>query len=165
MSAVKNSRLLIGKINGLFGIKGWVKIFSYCDPIEQIITYNSWLLKTNKTYTNIKVLGGRKQGKTVVAELAGISTTELAQQYIGQEIYINKSQLAQQQDEYYYYQLEGLAVKNIQNIDLGIVEYLFNNGSNTVLATKSQMIPFISPYLIAVDLEKGEIVVDWDINF
>jgi 16S rRNA processing protein RimM len=39
------NELVVGAINGVYGIKGWVKVFSYTSPLEQILTYQPWILR------------------------------------------------------------------------------------------------------------------------
>lgn len=173
----QTKRLLVGKINGLFGVKGFVKVFSYSDPREQIVSYKKWLIKTGNTddddsFTEINI-SGRTQGKTIIAHLNLVDTIEAAEKYLGKEIYIDASWLESKKDEYYYYQLEGLSVVNTDGDDLGVVAYLFDTGSNTVIATiskkdskhKERLIPFIKPYLVSVSLEDKKIIVDWDKDF
>jgi 16S rRNA processing protein RimM len=161
-------RLLVGKINGLFGIKGFIKIFSYTDPKEQITGYKKLLIKTGDNFEEVKA-SSKKQGKTIVASIDGIDNTDLAEKLLGKELYIDTQWLPKLDGEYYHYQLENLQVFNTLGDDLGKVAYLFDNGGNTVLASKigkkERLIPFIEPYLISVDLEEGKIIVDWDKDF
>jgi len=37
--------LLLGRISGLFGVKGWVKVYSYTQPRESILDYDHWFLQ------------------------------------------------------------------------------------------------------------------------
>lgn len=168
-SKSKSKRLLVGKINGLFGVKGFIKVFSYTQPREKIISYKKWLIKNGDDFQEI-TLTGRKQGKTIVANLNGINSPEIAEKFLGKEVYIDVDWLPSLDGEYYHYQLEGLQVFGQENEDFGIVKYLFDTGSNTVLATidssgKEHMIPFIEPYLTSVDLKTKKIIVNWDIDF
>ncbi|MDQ3730445.1 MAG: ribosome maturation factor RimM, partial [Pseudomonadota bacterium] len=38
------NRITVGRICGLFGVKGWVKVFSYTEPRENICRYSPWHL-------------------------------------------------------------------------------------------------------------------------
>ena len=73
--------------------------------------------------------------------------------------------------EYYWADLEGMSVFNLQDIYLGKVDYLLETGSNDVMFVvnkednKTRCLPFLSPYLIKVDLESKKILVDWDPDF
>lgn len=68
-----NQQLInVGKISGVFGVKGWVKVFSFTDHKENILNYSPWLLRKDNELRTIKVLDGKLQGKVVVAQLEDI---------------------------------------------------------------------------------------------
>jgi 16S rRNA processing protein RimM len=160
---------LIGKINGLFGVQGWVKIFSYSDPRKNILTYQPWHIQVNGQWQTLEKTTGRVQGKTIVAQLKNITNREQAHSYIGTDIYIEKSQLpALSKGEYYWEELIGLTVINQENITLGVVNNLMDTGANTVLVVQGEqeyLIPYIKPFLLQVELQNKQITVDWDADF
>jgi 16S rRNA processing protein RimM len=71
--------------------------------------------------------------------------------------------------EYYWVDLEGLRVVNVEGIDFGTVSHLFSTGANDVLVVQGErerMLPFVQPDVIrSVDFESGTITVDWDADF
>jgi len=162
-------RLLLGKINGLFGVQGWVKIFSHTQPRKNILSYQPWYIQVNGQWQTLDIVKGREQGKTIVAQLKDINDREQAQHMIGIDVYILKSQLPKlNKGEYYWEDLIGLQVVNQKDIALGSVENLVDTGSNNVLVIKGEKehwVPFIKPFLISVELDKKLIVVDWDEDF
>lgn len=160
----------VGRINGLFGVKGWVKIYSHTQPRENIVTYKPWLLRLNGELKEVKVAEGKRHGKGVVARLEGVEDRDAAQLLMGAEIAIRREQFkALQPDEYYWADLVGLKVENSEGVDLGVVDRLLETGSNDVLVLKGdreRLVPFIQGDVIEViDLETGEMVVDWDPEF
>ena len=162
-------KLLVGKINGFFGVQGWVKIFSYTKPRKNILEYQPWYFFDNETYKVIEINSGREQSKTIVAQVKGINNRDEAVQLIGKDLYINKDQLPElDNDAHYWHELTGFRVINKNEVDLGIVDYLVDTGSNHVLVTKGDTehwIPYIEPFLVSVDKHKKVISVDWDENF
>ena len=162
-------KLLVGKINGFFGVQGWVKIFSYTKPRKNILEYQPWYFLDNETYKVIEITSGREQSKPIVAQVKGINNRAEALQLIGKDLYINKEQLPKlDDDEHYWHDLTGFRVINKNKVDLGIVDYLVDTGSNHVLVTKGEAehwIPYIEPFLVSVDKHKKVISVDWDENF
>ena len=162
-------KLLVGKINGFFGVQGWVKIFSYTKPRKNILEYQPWYFVDNETYKVIEITMGREQSKTIVAQVKGINNRDEALQLIGKDLYINKEQLPElDNDAHYWYELTGFQVINKNEVDLGIVDYLVDTGSNHDLVTKGETehwIPYIEPFLVSVDKHKKVISVDWDENF
>jgi len=166
----QNEILLLGKISGVFGVKGWVKIFSHTSPIQQIVSYSPLYLRYKSGWQAIEVVKGQKQGKAVVAQLEGIDDRDQAFALIGTEIGIRQDQLPTlQSGSYYWSELQGLTVVNQQQIELGCVDWLFSTGSNDVLVVKGEkehMVPWIEEsVIIAVDQEKKQILVDWDADF
>ncbi|MEA1888801.1 MAG: ribosome maturation factor RimM [Pseudomonadota bacterium] len=164
--------ITLGKIVGVFGVKGWVKVFSETRPREQIFKYSPWTLELNGSVVEIKVLDGRVQGKGLVASLDGVKDCDAAGKLVGAEISIPQQVLpAAGIDEYYWSQLAGLNVENAQGVNLGRVTGLFETGANDVMVVKGgkvdkeHLIPFTEFAVIDVDLDNEKIVVDWDPDF
>ncbi|MEQ1638190.1 MAG: ribosome maturation factor RimM [Methylococcales bacterium] len=162
--------LTIGKISGVFGVKGAVKVFSYTEPRENILTYPIWILSKNAAFKSIKVVAGQSQGKTIVATLEGIVDRDQAAELNGWEVLIERAHLPPAAaGEYYWVDLEGLSVVTIEGVNLGVVDHLLETGANDVLVVKAErerLIPFLREQTIkSVDLNQGRIVVDWDPDF
>ncbi|MGZ8186601.1 MAG: ribosome maturation factor RimM, partial [Methylobacter sp.] len=58
----------VGRISGIFGVKGWVKVFSFTDPRENILSYSPWLLKKGSETRPIDIVDGKPQGKAIIAQ-------------------------------------------------------------------------------------------------
>lgn len=162
--------VIVGQISGLHGVKGWVKVYSYTDPRENIIQYSPWLVRSADGWQKIKLDQGRRQGKGVVARLDGYTDRDQAAQLIDRDIALSKDQLPQlDKNEYYWNDLVGLQVINQDKIEFGIVERLIETGSNDVLIVKGdreRLIPYIWEQVIkSIDLDNGVIQVDWDPDF
>ncbi len=160
----------VGKISGVFGIKGWVKVFSFTECRENILSYSPWLLKKDSETRLIAVIDGKLQGKAVVAQLDGVNDRDQAASFMGWDIYITPGQLPKvAKDEYYWSDLIGLSVETDLGVQLGVVESLLETGANDVVIVKGErerVIPFLQGQTImAIDLEAGRMVVDWDPDF
>jgi len=171
----KGEKIELGKITGVHGVKGWVKVFSNTEPREGITKYNPWFLQhpniNGGQWREIKVEAGRPQAKTVIAKLEGYDDRDEAMQLAGALIAISPEQLKDlNQDEYYWRDLIGLRVVNQQNVELGVVESLFETGANDVLVVKDETQERLIPWtlghaVLEVDTEQGFISVDWDADF
>jgi 16S rRNA processing protein RimM len=162
--------VVIGKINGVFGVQGQVKVYSYTGPRENILTYDPWLIGSGDCWEPYEVVSGKVQGKGLVAKLKGCDDRDRAQMLVGKEIAIEKSQLADTRPgEYYWSDLEGLSVLTLDQKPLGTVSHLFETGSNDVLVVKGDreyLIPYIQgQVVIEIDLDAGQMIVDWDPEF
>lgn len=161
----------VGRISGVFGVKGWLKIFSYTEQRENILRFTPWHLGKAGTHTIIKVIDGAIQGKSVIALLDGINDRDQAAALIGSEIFIDAEQLPKPApDEYYWSDLIGLSVETISGISLGVVDSLMETGANDVLIVsgeeRERAIPFLQGQnVVNIDLEAGKITVDWDPDF
>ncbi|AMK77777.1 ribosome maturation factor RimM [Methylomonas methanica] len=163
--------LNVGQVSGVFGVKGWVKVYSFTDPRENILQYSPWILRKNSQIQEVKLLGGRRQGSLVVAELQGITDRDLAAELMGADILIRKQQLPKASDgEYYWADLIGLEVHNREGCKLGKVDHLLETGANDVLVVVDgeleRLIPFLQQStILKINLDDGLIIVDWDPDF
>ncbi len=159
----------IGHILGVHGVKGQVKVFSNTSPRENIVTYSPWIIKHRGLKTTFKV-SGNCQGKNVVARLEGVNDRNQAQEMTGARIFISNSQLPHlTEGEYYWSQLMGLQVISTENIEFGYIDHLLETGANDVMVVqgdKERLIPYVMNEVIkSIDLDKRQIIVDWDADF
>ena len=175
MTATEDSgMILLGRISGLFGIKGWIKVYSDTEPRDNILNYSPWYLRRQDGWHPYEVIAGRPHGKGIVAQLANCPDRDAAAELINSTIAIRRDQLATtSEDEYYWSDLRDLKVITIQGVELGRVVNLMETGANDVLVVREtgeqgreRLIPFIRQQVIQeVDLEKGQLTVDWDPEF
>ena len=166
----KQQHLNIGKISGVFGVKGWIKVFSFTDPRGNILNYSPWMLKKDSETRVIAVTDGKLQGKGVVAQLDGIDDRNQAAGLMGWDIFIMPEQLPKTAEgEYYWSDLIGLNVETTLGAQLGVVDSLLETGANDVLIVKGErerVIPFLQKQTIMnIDTDAGKIIVDWDPGF
>ena len=161
--------VILGRISGLFGVRGWVKVFSHTSPRSNILEHKTWYLLTAGGRERIRLKAGRVHGKGIVAQLEGFDDRDRAAELLGTDIAVPREQLPQAAEgEYYWTDLEGLRVQTLKGEELGRIDHLFETGSNDVMVVKGErerLIPFIDQVISAVDLEAGVITVDWDPDF
>ncbi len=186
-----DKHIILGKINAHHGIKGWLKVYSYTDPKQNILSYKKiLLLKNSKTLAQkfeaqalevqkVELDTGRIQGKGVVAHIKGYDSRESAEELIGCTIAIEKAELETlAEDEYYWVDLIGLEVINQEGINLGKVVKIMPTGANDVLIVRHEvkeeiaglqeeyLIPYImGKFILNVDLKAGNMQVDWGVDF
>jgi 16S rRNA processing protein RimM len=163
-------RILLGKITGLYGVKGWVKVFSYTHPLTNILTYSSWQLRFGEQWQTVTVTEGRIHNKGIIARLESCVDRDAAIKYLGAEIAVEREQLPTPlAGEYYWTDLIGLKVINREGNWLGAVEHLLETGANDVLIVKGErerLIPLVFEHVILeVDLVEKILRVDWDADF
>ena len=107
--------ITLGKVSGVFGIKGWVKVYSNTARREAILDYSPWLIKVGTEWKAYTVINGQMQGKAIVAQLDGVDNRDLAEKLVGCTIAITREQLKPlKNNEYYWADLLGLEVVNTQ---------------------------------------------------
>ncbi len=174
-----------GKVVGLFGVRGWIKVHSYTRPRDAILNYKPWWIRGPEGWMRVDLEDGRVQGKGIVALLRGYSDRDRARGLIGADIAVEMSRLPPlKEGEYYWAQLEGLRVVNLEGQVLGAVSHLFETGANDVMVVTSgpeltagpgreakqaqrareRLIPFTAKVVKRVDLTAGVIEVDWGLE-
>lgn len=175
-AAQDDEHVVLGRLTSPYGVKGWLRVYSYTSPIEGIFEHAEWVLSLRGEHFECKLSQGRPHGKGLVASLEGISSRELAERWAGADILLPTQALpALAPGDYYWYQLEGLRVETLSGECLGQVDYLFETGANDVLVIqpneaslddRERLIPFLPDGVIReVDLGAGRMTVDWDSEF
>ena len=163
--------ITVGRLHGAFGVRGEVKLESFTDPAPAIARYQPWILRDARgdarSVAGVRVRVG---GKGLVATVPGVADRDGAEALRGFEVLVPRSALPPPSPgEYYWVDLEGLRVVNLEGVAFGTVSHLFDTGANLVLVVigeRERMIPFVQPqYVQAVDFEAGLIRVDWDADF
>lgn len=167
---------VIGRITSVFGVKGWLKVFSFTDPIEGILDYTDWVLDLDGKRIPIELEEGRRQGRAIVVRLKGINGRELARTYCGAEVRVPTAELpVLPEGEFYWLQLQGLDVFTVEGECFGRVDHLIETGSNDVLVVhattgsidqRERLIPYLPDTVVRkVDLAERKMIVDWDPEF
>lgn len=177
-----DTRIFVGRVVGVFGIKGWVKIRSETEPLENIFSYSSLWLKSDAAGTNateIKFDQWQRQGKGLIAHIEGVDDRNLAAEFVKAEIWIDKQEMPElSEGRYYWHQLIGMSVHSVGEQGetlLGTVANMLETGANDVLVVKpcegsfdseERLIPWVlERYILNVDLDRSVIEVDWDPDF
>ncbi len=159
--------VILGRITGIFGVRGWVKVFSYTEPREAVLDYGRWLLSKDGGWREAKVAEGKRHGKTVIARIEGVDDRDEAKALIGIDIGVPRDELPDTEEGHYYWaDLEGLDVVRRDGSRVGTVAELLETGANDVMVVTGEreiLIPFVMDRVIVdVDLAEGVITVDWD---
>ena len=163
--------ITVGRLHGAFGVRGEVKLESFTDTLRSIVRYQPWILRDargiERACEGVRV---REGGKGLIATMPGIEDKDAADALRGTEVLVPRSALPPPAEgEFYWVDLEGLRVVNVEGTDFGIVSHLFSTGANDVLVAQGErerMIPFVLPdYIRSVDFEAGVVTVDWDADF
>jgi len=167
--------LLAGTITGAYGIKGWVKVHALTDPVESFLSFGHWQLTYRGQTRDGEFVDGRRQGKGLIAKLAGIDDRDAAQALRGTEVWVSAQELPDlETGEYYWHQLQGLQVWCLwqgEELLLGEVDHLIETGANDVLVlrpcedsidARERLLPYLPGQVVKrVALKDRRMDVDW----
>lgn len=161
--------VVLGRISGLSGVSGWVKVHSFTRPIDNILEYSPWYI--GEPLTQYRVESAKPHGKTLVARLKSatgqiVTDRDSAAAFVDCDIAVDRNQMpALSGDEYYWCDLIGCAVTNREDVHLGMVTQMLETGAHDVLvleAERERLVPFVIGSIVDhVDVAAGTIQVDW----
>ena len=162
--------VVMGKVLVPYGVNGWVKVYSFTEKLESFLTYKKlFLSKDQRNWLEIKVKEIKVHGKTIIANFSEIADRTQAESYEGYLIGVPKDYLPQLgEDQYYWNDLIGFEVLNLQNVSFGIVDTYIETGANDVIVVKGdkeRLSPYTPTTVLKVDTIKDKIIVDWDESF
>ena len=167
---MKNDKnVFVGKVSSPHGIKGWLKVISYTDPIENILSYKEWfIINEGGSKKTFSIEDSRIQGKKIIVKLDGIEDRDSAEDLKNKEILVSRIDLPKlEENTFYWNDLLDLSVLDKKGKQIGKVDSLFETGSNDVLVIVNEnkerfLVPFIMEEVIRkVDLVKEFISIDW----
>ena len=170
------TEICLGNISGSHGVRGWVKVFSFTDPVEAILNYSPWTLRKGQREVAVAVREGQVSGKRLLACLEGVTSRDDADALIGYEVHVSREKLPElAEGEFYWFQLEGLRVKNREGVLFGCIDRMMATGANDVMVVRAtpgsiddreRTIPYVeSEVVISVDREAGEVTVNWQTDY
>ena len=157
----------MGRLGAARGLKGWLRVKSFADPPEQLQNYRTWNLLMNGQCREMTLRRFRTTPRGLECLLEGVDTRDAAERLRGAEIRVNRADLPPAgEDEWYWADLEGLEVCNLEGRSLGQVGGLMATGANDVLIVEGErrrLIPFVPGSRVReVDLQARRLIVDWD---
>ena len=172
--------VIVGRIGAPYGVQGWVRVNTFTDPPQNLIDYAPWWLApaagivdaaetAEPSWREIPVLEARLHQQGYVARLAGIDDRTAAERLQGYWIGVRTSQFqAPDEDEFYWRDLVGMSVWNLDGLRLGDVDRLFETGAHDIIVVNGAqgeiLIPFHRQFVIDVDLDLRRLQVDWTLG-
>jgi 16S rRNA processing protein RimM len=168
MSAAR--RVIVGKVGGLYGVRGWVRLWSFTDPPENLLGYRELELGRQDRWVPARLAEARPHGDGLVGRFEGVADRDAAAELVGAELAVSRDALPPPEEgEYYWADLVGLEVVNRQGVSLGRIREMMATGANDVMVVsgeRERLLPFLPGLFVdEVDLAGGRIIVDWDPDF
>lgn len=165
-----NRYVTVGRIVGVFGVRGWVKVLSYTSPSDNLLNYHPWFIIESGIFQERELQAGQSHAKGLVVLFPGCVDPASARLLVGHEVAVRREVFpAPEEGEYYWADLIDLRVITLQGIELGKVARLMETGANDVLVVhgeRERLIPYLPGTVVhEVDLVCGRMMVDWDPEF
>lgn len=158
-------QVCVGAIAGSFGVRGEVRLKSFCSEPADVGSYGPLSTEDGRTQYTIELTRPVKSGYG--AKLSGVLTKEDADALRGVRLYAPRSALRDlPDDEYYHADLVGLMALDTGGAELGHVTSVLNHGAGDILELKGNgagsglLIPFTLAAVPTVDLKAGRVIID-----
>jgi 16S rRNA processing protein RimM len=170
LSFKEENIIVLAKIGKPFGLKGFLKVHSYTNPPESLLSYPALFLQSKQDWVPCEFEATEPKTTHLRVKFAGVNTPEAAQAFTNLLIGAPRSQLSSPAaTEYYWADLEGLTVMTRDQIILGKVLYLMNVGASDLMVVKGDqehVIPFVlDEIVLKVDFDQKTILVNWNTEF
>ena len=164
------TRVVLGRVTGPFGVKGWLKVESFTDPPAQILEFSRWRADApGHAARELRPAESRPHGKVFVVRLDGIDDRDAAVALGKPELWVDRDELpGLKPGEHYRADLVGFEVVNTEGIGLGRVDHFIDLPANAVMVVvgeRERWLPVGPGQLLRVDVAKRRITVDWDAEF
>ncbi|MBI2994868.1 MAG: 16S rRNA processing protein RimM [Gammaproteobacteria bacterium] len=161
-----SGHIVVGRISGIFGTRGWLKVSSFTRPPAGILEYKRWRVGVAQRCFEFQVEDCQFLGRSLRVRLNGVDDRDAARLLIGSDIAIDRSELpALPAGQHYWCDLIGLEVRDLGGRVLGTVEDIWETGANDVLVVEGgerMLIPYVpGRFIKKVDLAGRSIEVDW----
>lgn len=163
--------VVMGRIVAPFGVRGWLKVRPFADDPLAFGEISPWWLAEKadtleEDWRSVVLEAVKPHADGLVVKLAGIDDRTAAEGLDGCFIGILRNDLPTlSPSEYYWDDLIGLTVLNLQGQALGKVTSLIETGAHDVLVTRDlereRLLPFVGAIVKSVDIPGGVIRVDW----
>jgi 16S rRNA processing protein RimM len=166
-----NDLVIMGRIVAPYGVFGWLKVLPDTEQIDGLLDYKTWWIGKDNDWRELKVEEAKIHNDVIAVKLQGISERDGAFACKGKQVAVPRAALPKPgKNEYYWSDLIGLQVRNLQAVDFGKISDVFATGANDVIVAKSEqgqerLIPFIDAAIIEVDMVAKTMLVDWDADF
>lgn len=160
-----DQRICVGAIAGAYGVRGEVRLKSFCADQRAISDYGP--LQSEDGSRQFTIVLGAAVAQGFAARLSGVNTREQAEALRGMRLFADRARLPNlPDDEFYHTDLIGLAVHDTGGALLGKVKAVLNHGASDLLEVARPagggvfLLPFTQVIVPTVDVQAGRIVAD-----
>ncbi|WP_367680298.1 ribosome maturation factor RimM [Candidatus Fukatsuia anoeciicola] len=176
-SIVSMQPIILGKIGSVYGIHGWLRVFSYTENTNNIFNYKPWFVQQEREWQYIELENWKCHNQDFIIKIKNINNRETASQLTNSKIIVDTLHLPTLSNgEYYWKDLIGCQIVTTHGYQLGKIINIIETGSNDVMIVKAnlkdafgikkRLIPYLDGQVIKqVDIIAQRIEVDWEPDF
>jgi 16S rRNA processing protein RimM len=172
----------VGYITGAYGLRGGIRVTPHSTDADALLSVKTWWLD-KPTLRPVQVRLAKQHSGDVTATLVDVDDRLEAEALKGATVQVSRADFpALSEDEYYWTDLIGLDVVNLQGEALGKVIDMMSNGPQSILrimpevqpgsdpdapATKveERLVPFVDQFVKTVDMQEKRITLDWGLDY
>ncbi|MGJ9419457.1 ribosome maturation factor RimM [Massilia sp. CMS3.1] len=167
----------VGYVAGAYGIAGAIRVTPFSTDADALLNIKTWWLD-KPSLRSVSVRTTKMHGGDVVATLVGTAGRDAAEALKGAAVHVSRSEFpALEEDEYYWSDLIGLDVVNLQGEALGKVIDMMSNGPQSILRIEpiseqgstekapERLVPYVDQFVKTVDLKAKLITLDWGLDY
>jgi 16S rRNA processing protein RimM len=176
---VPDDLVQVGYVSGAFGIVGGLRVTPFSTDADALLNIKTWWIDKPALHS-VTARNPKMHGGDVVVTLVGLRDRNDAEALKGAAVLVARSEFPQlEEDEYYWSDLIGLEVVNLEGEALGKVTDMMHNGAQSILRiapvvlpdaapdTKvpERLVPFVDQFVKKVDLGAKLITLDWGLDY
>ena len=166
----------VGYVSGAFGVTGSIRVTPFSSDADALLSVKTWWLD-KPSLQSVSVRTAKMHGGDVVAQLVGTVGRDASEALKGAAVSIPRSEFPElPADEFYWSDLIGLDVVNLEGEALGKLTDMMHNGAQSILRitpvadgaaeqAPERLIPFVDQFVINVDQASKKITVDWGLDY
>ena len=162
-------KILLGKLGKPHGVKGFLYIHYYGEDANKLPDYEGLFLEDGQAVKVEKLL---LQKDRVILKFHETNSRNDSEKLRDKELFILEDSLPELDDnQAYYFELEGLSVKNLENAHLGKIKEILETNANDVLVIeptvnsideKERLVPYVKDNVVKeINKKDKTILIDW----
>lgn len=173
--ASADRKVVLGRIRSAVGLAGWVKVDSFTDPADNILSYPVWQLRTSTGWRALRLQHSRRTGQGLQVQFEGIAERNAAQLLRNTEVAVSRHELPPPAEgEYYWDDLLGLDAVTPVGETLGRLDHYLDSPAHPYMVLRGMdarggkfenLVPMIKGRVLSVDFGQRRMVLDWTLDW
>ena len=168
----------VGHITGAYGLRGGIRVTPYSTDADALLNVETWWLD-KPALRPVQVRMAKQHSGDVTATLVDVTDRNVAEALKGATVQVSRADFPElSEDEYYWTDLIGMDVVNLQGETLGKVIDMMSNGPQSILRiapaadpnapdakAEERLVPFVDQFVKTVDQQARLITLDWGLDY